>query len=234
VAGNITHQEVVDVVTQRLAEWPAAPANGYQPAPGGLASRRWLVEDRPTEQGHLCLAVPGLSRSHPDRFALGLLNTVLGDGMSSRLFLEVREARGLAYAVDSALSMLAETGLLVIYAGVDSGQAPDAIRAVLAELDRLRQEPVSEAELNKAREYVKGRLVLGLEDSSAVSGWYGRQALLLDEILTPDDVLAAYDAVRADDVQRLARTLFAGDQLVLAAVGPFGEGDQLGASLSLG
>jgi predicted Zn-dependent peptidase len=232
VAGNVTHQEVVDTMTERLAEWPAAPANGYQPAPGGLASR-WLVEDRPTEQGHLCLAVPGLSRSHPDRFALGLLNTVLGDGMSSRLFLEVREARGLAYAVDSALNMLAETGLLVIYAGVDSGKAPDAIRAVLAELDRLRQEPVPEAELNKAREYVKGRLVLGLEDSGAVAGWYGRQALLLDEMLTPDDVLAAYDAVGADDVQRLAQTLFGSDQLVLAAVGPFGEGDQLGALLSL-
>jgi predicted Zn-dependent peptidase len=147
--------------------------------------------------------------------------------------LEVREARGLAYAVDSALNMLAETGLLVIYAGVDSGKAPDAIRAVLAELDRLRQEPVPEAELNKAREYVKGRLVLGLEDSGAVAGWYGRQALLLDEMLTPDDVLAAYDAVGADDVQRLAQTLFGSDQLVLAAVGPFGEGDQLGALLSL-
>ena len=99
--------------------------------------------------------------------------------MSSRLFLEVREAQGLAYAVDSSLSMLDEAGLLVVYAGVDAERAPQAIRAVLGELDRLRQEPVPEAELHKAREYVKGRLVLGLEDSGAVSAWHGQQALLL-------------------------------------------------------
>jgi predicted Zn-dependent peptidase len=105
---------------------------------------------------------------------------------------------------------------------------------VLAELNRLRQETVPEAELNKAREYVKGRLVLGLEDSSAVSAWYGRQALLFDEMLTPDDVLAAYDAVTAEDVQRLARTLFTSDQVCMTAIGPFGDGDELGAMLSLG
>jgi predicted Zn-dependent peptidase len=193
-----------------------------------------LVEDRPTELGHLCLAVPGLPRLHPDRFALGLLNTVLGEGMSSRLFLEVREAQGLAYAVDSSLNMFDEAGLLVVYAGVDSGRAPQAIRAVLAELDRLRQEPVPQAELSKAREYIKGRLVLGLEDSGAVSAWYGRQALLLDEMLTLDDVLVAYDTVTAEDVQRVAQVLFTGDGLHLAAVGPFGDGGELGALLSLG
>ncbi len=233
VAGNVTHQEVVDAMAERLADWPAAPVNGYLPAPDGPPTPRWLVEDRPTEQGHLCLAVPGLSRSHPDRFTLGLLNAVLGEGMSSRLFLEIREAQGLAYAVDSTLSMLDETGLLVVYAGVDPERAPQAIRAILSELDRLRQEPVSEAELNKAREYVKGRMVLGLEDSGAVSAWYGRQALLLNEMLTPDDVLAAYDAITAEDVQRVAQTLFTGDQLYLAAVGPFGDGADLGTSLNL-
>jgi predicted Zn-dependent peptidase len=234
VAGNVTHQEVMETMAERLAEWPPAPANGYLPAPDASATPRWLVEDRLTEQGHLCLAAPGLSRSHPDRFALGLLNAVLGEGMSSRLFLEVREAQGLTYAVDSSLTMLDETGLLVVYAGVAPERAPQAIRAILTELDRLRQEPVPEVELNKTREYVKGRMVLGLEDSSAVSAWYGGQALLLNEILTPDDVLAAYDAVTADDVQRLAQTLFTGDRLYLAAVGPFGDdGDGLGALLSL-
>lgn len=233
VAGNVSHQEVLETITEQLAQWPVAPANGYLPTPDRLPAARWLVEDRPTEQGHLCLALPGLPRSHPDRFTLGLLNTVLGEGMSSRLFLEVREAQGLAYAVDSTLSLLDETGLLVVYAGVDPARAPGAIQAVLAELDRLRQEPVPEAELNKAREYVKGRLVLGLEDSGAVSAWYGRQALLLKEMLTPDDVLAAYNAVTAHDIQRVAQTLFTGDPLYLVAVGPFGDGDELGAVLSL-
>jgi len=233
VAGNITHEEVVEVMAERLAVWPAAPANGYLPAPEGPSSPRWLVEDRPTEQGHLCLALPGLPRLHPDRFALGLLNAVLGEGMSSRLFLEIREAQGLAYAIDSTLSLLDETGLLVIYAGVDPGRAAHAIRAVLSELSRLRREPVLEVELNKAREYVKGRLVLSLEDSGAVSSWYGRQALLLNEMLTPDDVLAAYDAVSAADIQRLAQTLFTGDEIYMAAVGPFGDGVELASSLSL-
>ena len=231
VAGNVNHQQVVETITQRLADWPPAPAGRFLPAPDSIASPGWLVEDRPTEQGHLCLAVPGLPRAHPDRFALGLLNAVLGEGMSCRLFLEVREAQGLAYAVDSTLSMLDETGLLVIYAGVDTQRAPQAIQAVLAELDRLRQEPVPEAELNKAREYVKGRLVLGLEDSGAVSAWYGRQALLLKEMLTPDDVIAAYDAVTAEDIHRLAQTLFTPDRLYMAAVGPFGDGGELVAML---
>jgi len=234
VAGNVDQQQVVETITERLQDWPSASANGYLPAPDGLPSPRWLVEDRPTELGHLCLAAPGLPRSHPDRFALGLLNTVLGEGMSSRLFLEVREAQGLAYAVDSSLSMLDEAGLLVVYAGVDAERAPQAIRAVLAELDRLRQEPVPGAELHKSREYVKGRLVLGLEDSGAVSAWHGQQALLLDEILSLDDVLTAYDAVTDEDVQRLAQTLFTDDQLQLAAIGPFGDGNELGALLSLG
>jgi predicted Zn-dependent peptidase len=129
--------------------------------------------------------------------------------------------------------MLEETGLLVVYIGVDSERTPQAIRAVLEELDRLRQELVPETELIKAREYVKGRLVLGLEDSGAVSAWYGRQALLLDEMHTLDDVLAAYDAITADDVQRLAQTLFCGDQLYLAAIGPFGDGVELGELLRL-
>ncbi len=233
VAGNVSHSEVVDLFVERLSAWPDRVANGYLPASYGSPMPRWSVEDRPTEQGHLCLAVPGLPRSHPDRFTLGLLNTVLGEGMSSRLFLELREAQGLAYAVDSSLSMLGETGLLVVYTGVDPDRAPQAIRAVLAELDRLRQERVPEGELNKAREYIKGRLVLGLEDSSAVSAWYGRQALLLDKIYTPDEVLAAYDSVTADDLQRLAQRLFTEHDLYLAAVGPFGNGDELGALLHL-
>jgi predicted Zn-dependent peptidase len=92
---------------------------------------------------------------------------------------------------------------------------------------------VPEAELDKARQYLKGRLVLGLEDSSAVSGWYGRQALLLNETLTPEEVLAAYDEVTAQDMQRLAQTLFTGDQVFMAAVGPFGDGVELGTMLSL-
>jgi predicted Zn-dependent peptidase len=234
VAGNVSHRQVVEVMGERLADWPAGGANGFLPAPDGLPAPRWLIEDRPTEQGHLCLAVPGLPRRHSDRFALGLLNTVLGEGMSSRLFLEVREAQGLAYAVDSSLSMLDETGLLVIYAGVDAGRAPQALRALIAELDRLRQEPVPETELHKAREFVKGRLLLGLEDSSALASWYGRQTLLLGRIWTPDDVLAAYERVTAADIQRLARTLFTGNQLFLSAVGPFGTGDHLSGLLRLG
>ena len=233
VAGNVTHQEVVETITERLQDWPSASKSDYLFSPDGMSSSRWLVEDRPTEQGHLCLATPGLPRAHPDRFVLGLMNTVLGEGMSSRLFLEVREAQGLAYAVDSSLSMLEETGLLVVCLGVDSERTPQAIRAVLNELDRLRQEPVPKTELDKAREYVKGRLVLGLEDSGAVSAWYGRQALLLDEIYTIDDVLAAYEAITADDVQRLAQTLFSGDRLYLAASGPFGDGVELGELLTL-
>jgi predicted Zn-dependent peptidase len=143
--------------------------------------------------------------------------------MSSRLFLNIREDKGLAYAVDSSLSFLQDTGAMVIYAGVDPRRAPEAMQAILDELKRLRDEPIPVEELHKAKEYLKGRLVLGLEDSYSRAAWIAYQVLFMDTIKSVEEVLAAYDAITAADVQAVAQKIVNPTAYTLAAVGPFGQ-----------
>lgn len=231
IGGAFDPDKILAEVTALLGDWQPQPASSFEPAAPLQTQARWHVEDRPIEQGHLCLALPGLSRRDPDRYALSVLNAVLGEGMSSRLFLNIREEKGLAYAVDSSLNLLQDTGSLTVYAGVDPDRAEEALQAVLDELDRLRTEPVPPAELHKVKEYLKGRLVLGLEDSFSRAAWVAYQALFLDEIKSPEEVLAAYNAVTAEDVLAVAQKVITPDRYNLAVVGPFGEGEALGRLL---
>jgi len=227
VGGAFEPREVIAQITSLLGDWQSAANPTYEGPPQAQPEARYHIEDRPIEQGHFCLALPGLSRRHPDRYALSVLNTILGDGMSSRLFLNIREDKGLAYAVDSGLNFLQDTGSLVVYAGVDPRRAPEALGAILEELERLHEDPVPIEELRKAKEYLKGRLVLGLEDSFSRAAWIAYQALFMDHIKSSDDVLAAYDAVTIADVQRLAQEIINPTRYNLAAVGPFGQGEAL-------
>jgi predicted Zn-dependent peptidase len=181
------------------------------------------LEARETEQCNLCLATKGLAHSDPRRYALDLLNTILGGGMSSRLFVEVRERLGLVYDIHSYADRLDDTGMLVIYAGMDPPACLHVLRVILAALHRLRDEPVDNAELSRAKNQFRGRLLLGLEDTSSVAHWYGAQELLLHRIYTPEEVLAAMDAVTADDLQRLAAELFRDEYLRLALIGPHND-----------
>ncbi|HXV41683.1 MAG TPA: pitrilysin family protein, partial [Anaerolineae bacterium] len=228
IGGAFEPAEIVAELTALLADWEPVAAPQFDSAPPPQTEARWYIEDRPIEQGHLCLALPGLSRRDPERYALSMLNAILGEGMSSRLFLNIREDKGLAYAVDSSLNLLQDIGSLVVYAGVDPKRAPEALEAVLAELDCLRTEPVPPAELHKAREYLKGRLVLGLEDSFSQAAWVAYQALFMDDIKTPAEVLQAYDAVTANDVLAIAQKVINPAAYNLAVVGPFGQGEALG------
>lgn len=227
IAGAFEPDEMIGEVERVLGDWASAERPAFQAAPPRQAEPRWHVEDRASEQGHFCLALPGLARTHPDRYALSVLNTILGEGMSSRLFLNIREERGLAYAVDSSLTMLQDTGCLVIYAGVDPDRAPEALQAILDELHRLVDEPVPAQELHKAKEFLKGRLVLSLENSFSWANWVAYQALFFDTIKTPEAVLAAYDAVTAADIQTVAQNIIRPAAYNLAAVGPFGSGEAL-------
>src|SRR5918911_228981 len=171
----------------------------------------------------LCLATRGLSHSDPRRYALDLLNTILGGGMSSRLFVEVRERLGLVYDIHSYADRLDDTGMLVIYAGMDPPACRHVIRVILAAQRRLRDEPVEGTELERAKNQFKGRLLLGLEDTSSVANWYGAQELVLHRICTPEEVLADMYAVTADDIQRLAAELFRDEYLRLALIGPHND-----------
>lgn len=219
VAGDISHNEVLSSVEQALADWPDAIPGPWFPAQEVQGQPRLRIEYKKTEQCHLCLALRGLSLLHPDRFVLDLLNVVLGEGMSSRLFLELRERRGLAYAVHSYVYNFLDSGAAVIYAGVEPNHLQDAIEVITAELNRLKDE-IPESELNKAKEMVKGRLLLRMEDTRSVSGWLGMQELLLNRIYTVDEIMSIMDAITSNELKRVAQNLLHSDKLRLAVVGP--------------
>jgi predicted Zn-dependent peptidase len=222
VAGDVEHEAVVGKIAAFLGDWATGEAaSSYRPAEDNQAEPRLRIHHKETEQAHFCLSVPGIPRDHPDRFKLRLLNAVLGEGMSSRLFTEIREKRGLAYSIYSYISAANDTGAVGVYAGVDPRRIEDAIRAILMEWDRLRQESVPADELAKAKEFVKGRLLLQMEDSFSVAAWVGHQEVLSPEVLTVDEVVEAIDAVTATDIQQVAQGLFLGEGLNLAVVGPF-------------
>jgi predicted Zn-dependent peptidase len=179
-----------------------------------------VLRRKRTEQAHICLGVRALSYLDPDRYALDLLNTVLGEGMSSRLFLNIRERLGLAYDVHSFTQKHRDTGHLGVYLGVDPKKATEAIRAVIGEMNALCDQELAEEELQRAKEFTKGRLRLDLETTNGVAFWLTYQELLLDEIRSIEDELALVEAVTASDVRRVANSVLR-SPLQLAVIGPF-------------
>jgi predicted Zn-dependent peptidase len=181
------------------------------------------LHTKDSEQAHLLLGVRGYELTHPDRYAVQLLSVILGGGMSSRLFTEVRERRGLSYYVHAASSAYTDAGTFYTGAGVDVSRIDEAIGTIVGELRKIAAEPVPADELEKARGYAKGRFVLRLESPQALIQFGLRREVLENEIEEPDDVLRALDAVSARDVQRVARDLLDGKRLYLAVVGPFDD-----------
>ena len=221
VAGNVTHEEVVDMLAETTRDWKPLESLDWELATDNVEGPLVKVERRHSDQTHLCLGVPGLSLTHPDRYAFNLMNTILGDGMSSRLFLNLREEQGLAYDVHSSSSNYRDTGALVVYCGVEPSKTNDAVKTIVKEFQGMHQAP-SEQELNKAREYSKGRLLLGMEDTCAVASWLGAQELLQDSVRTPEEVVESLDAVTPADIARVAKNFLNDDKMRLAVVGPRG------------
>jgi predicted Zn-dependent peptidase len=221
VAGNIEHDEVVKLVEDTLGQLPAGERPVARPAKTIEGGPLLHVYFKETEQANLCLAVPSLNYTDPRRYVLSMMDTIMGSGMSSRLFQEIREERGLAYTVDSYTNQLSDTGAWVIYSGVDPDNIDDTIRAIIGELKKLRDEKVPEAELVKAKEYNKGRMLLGLEDTRSVASWAGGQELLLDRILTVEEVVSYIEAVTVDQIYELAQEMFQPENLRLSVVGPY-------------
>ncbi len=232
IAGALKHREMVTAVNEALGGWAERePRPGYQtyrerPFP------RLNVKRKDTEQAHLCLGLNGLPLLHPRRFVLDLLNVILGEGMSSRLFTEIRDRLGLAYSIHSYTDHLLDTGAITVYAGVEPKNLPVAIKAILEQLSLLK-EPVPEDELVKAKELAKGRLLLRMEDSRSVAGWMGGQEILTGKILSVDQVMSILDAITAEELGQLARELLVDSQLRLAVVGPVAEDEPLDKLLVL-
>jgi predicted Zn-dependent peptidase len=232
VAGNLTHDQVVQEIQRQAASWERADFATWEPARDGQESARVGLRSKKTEQAQIILGYPSYSAFHPDRYVLDVMNTILGEGMSSRLFMEIREIRSLAYDVHSSVGHYLDTGAFVVGAAVDPKRVDETIRAIRGELDRIRTSPVPEAELTKAKEFIKGRMLLRMEDSRAISSWMGGQELLRREIRSVDDVVAAIEAVTAHDIQRVAEDVIRDDRANLAVVGPYRSQDRFARLLS--
>jgi predicted Zn-dependent peptidase len=231
-AGDMPHAEVVDL-TERAFGTGNGSASSWAPAPPQVPHERVRVLRKASSQAHLCLGLPALPRDHPDQWVLELLTTILGDGSSSRLFLRVREEAGLAYDVHAFQTDYADCGTLQVYAGVDPADTIPAVRAILGELARLRDEAVPGDELEKARNYAIGRLELRVEESRHMAAFLGTQEALHRDVLGIDEVIAALREVTTEDVRALAARLFRDDGLALALIAPRGGVKGLDRALRL-
>ena len=219
VVGNVNHDEVVDLLHEATLDWQPQESLAWEPATNGGTEPVVRLEQKRTDQSHICLGLEGISLSDPDRYPCAIMNGILGDGMSSRLFLNLRERQGLAYDVASSLNHFLDCGSLVVYCGVEPRKVTEAVQAMVSELNGMRAE-VCLPELTKAKEYAKGRLLLRMEDTRSVASWLGTQDLLLGSIATVDEVIEQIDRVEAADVARVAQRVLNEDKLRLAVVGP--------------
>jgi predicted Zn-dependent peptidase len=193
-------------------ERPSEPARGAN------------VRRRDTEQAHICLGTAGLSRADPRRFAFGVVNDAIGGGMSSRLFQEIREKRGLVYSVFSYHSMFAHTGAFVVYAGTAPSRAREVIDLIVGELDEVAEKGLTEEELERAKSHMRGSLVLSVEDTSARMNRLGKSEIAHGEVITLDEVLDRIDAVTADDARAVAEEVLTRPRS-LTVIGPFDDND---------
>jgi predicted Zn-dependent peptidase len=227
-AGNLDHATVVRLIRKALAGSPldAAPAAPAALRETGKRVRtrpaHTVVQNRDTEQAHIVLGASGIGRSDERRFALGVLNNVLGGGMSSRLFQEIREKRGLAYSVYSYGSQYAEAGLFGVYAGCAPGKVEEVLDLTRTELARVAADGVTDEEISRGKGMVKGAYVLGLEDTGSRMSRIAKSELLYGDLMGVDELLARVDKVTIDEVNALAAELLA-QSMTLAVVGPFDE-----------
>ena len=218
-AGHVEHERIVELASAKLASAPvsdvAAAANGA----GGEHGKRLIFYPKETEQYHICFGGPGISRGDERRFALGILDSIFGGSVSSRLFREVREKRGLAYSVGSYTEQYVDQGAVAMYVGTRAENVADACEVIGRELGRLHADGVTEAELARAKEHVKGRMVLGLEATGSRMSRIARAILFDVPLYSLDEMLARIDAVTLEEVAELARDLYAPDALAAACVG---------------
>jgi predicted Zn-dependent peptidase len=222
IAGNIQHEEAMAQIEPLFNKWAAGELMTGYITNDNQTEARLRIDPKDIEQAHLCLAVHGFSHSHPQRFTLDLLNTVLGGGMSSRLFTEIRENRGLAYDIHSYTEYFLKSGSFTIYAGVDPEKVEIALAAILEEVSKIKQ-GITASELTRAKELSKGRLYLRFEDSQNVALWYGGQEILTRQILDIDDVISIVDAITVAELKEVAEEILTDSGLNLAVTGPIKE-----------
>jgi predicted Zn-dependent peptidase len=228
-AGNLEHERIVELAREHV-EPPSAAGGPLDLEAPELDGAQVGFQRKETEQFHICLGGPGIDRADERRYALSILDAVFGGSTSSRLFREVREKRGLAYAVGSYTQQYADSGLIGIYVGTRGDNVEEACGIIGRELASIHAEGISEDELARAKEHVKGRMVLSSESTAARMGRIGKAVLFGTPLLTLDELLAKVDAVSGDEVAELARELYAPDALSAAAIAP--DEDRFRAALA--
>jgi predicted Zn-dependent peptidase len=232
IAGNIEHEYVIDTLSKTFSTWRNnTPAEYYTATDSQLSPLIGLVTHK-TEQANLCLGFKGLPYAHKERNALDVLNTIIGEGMSSRLFLRLREEEGLVYDVHTTTSHLHDCGSLIAYAGVDPKNAVRAIESILDECSKVKDN-VNDREMTKAIQYMKGRLLLRMEDTRSVAAWFGAQEILHCQSLSPQEILADIDKLQPNDIKTVARKVLTQNKLSAAIVGPFSDESYFKNSLKI-
>lgn len=230
VAGNIQHEDIVrqiDDLMGGLNDGTPLPMAEFVDNLEGPIAR---LETRPTEQVHVAIGMHGLSMNDKDRHALALLSVILGESMSSRLFEEIREKRGLAYDIHSSAHTMSDTGVMVVESGIDPVRVKDALPVIMEEIGKMR-DGVTDRELTQAKELSKGRMLLRMEESRAVANFLGGQELIKGEVRTIEQVVADLDAVQNDDIVRAAKRVLRPEKMALSMVGPFDDPEPFRAAM---
>lgn len=221
VAGNVTEEEVVQLVEKYFPFPEGERAFGPNDYVKNDSDERVILQHKKTEQAHLIIGVEALPAEHKDEYIEKVLSVILGGGMSSRMFSHVREQKGLSYYIRTSTDNYTDTGVLSTSAGINLDKVDSAITAILEEYRKMTEAPVTEAELNKAKGYLKGKIVLRIEDSEELAHLMGKQELLYKSVESIDDILKKIDAVTADDILRLSKELLKPEAMHLALIGPY-------------
>jgi len=225
VAGKVKEEKVISKAKKYFGEIESNPIRKYLPFKEVQQAHRINIKSKKTNQAHVCFGFPAISRVHPDRYALDLLDIILGSGLSSRLFQEIREKRSLAYDVHSYIQYFGDTGSFNIYAGVDSTRVKESIKVILSELKKLRENDVSCAELTKAKEMYKGALSLNMESTLNHAFWLGSRLLLHGKAFTEREIVEKVEKVEIKDIMEAAQKIFTEKRVNLSIIGPYKERD---------
>ena len=217
-AGHVDHRQFADLVVEKFQNLKPR-SNGYHTAPPKINPRIIMRNKKALEQVQICVGTPAYPLAHPKRYGSYILNTVLGGGMSSRLFQNVRERQGLVYAIYSDLNPYRDTGCLSIYAGTSRESAPKVVGSIVAELRRLKNEPVPEDELRRAKDQLKGSLMLSLESSTARMSNLARQEMYFDHFFGLDELIERIEAVTTEDIRATAEEFFRQEMLAVTVLG---------------
>src|SRR5579871_2682312 len=217
-AGNLQHEEFVELLRERFATLPRG-SNGWHDTPPKINSRIVLRNKKALEQVQICVGVPSYSISHDRRYVMYVLNTLLGGGMSSRLFQNVREKQGLVYSIFSELNPFRDTGMLSVYAGTSRESAPKVVRSIVDELRQLKVNAIADEELNRAKDQLKGSLMLSLESSTARMSNLARQEMYYDHFISMDEIIQRIQAVTREDLLRSANELFRPEVIAVTVLG---------------